>query len=130
MTALEEIRNILWENGISPTDLCRNMPGMYPQKLYYILNHGTKISHNVYTDIMKALNEMGVDIDQPAPRLNLVGKCNRINENIVKLQGDIINAESDSVIDEREKRHILKEIRDIKEKLNKLEENLVNDTKF
>lgn len=128
MTALEEIRNILWENGISPTELCKNMPGMYPQKLYYILNHGMKISHNVYTDIMKALNEMGVDVDQPTPRLNLVGKCNRINENIVKLQGDIIAAEADAVIDDYEKKTILHQIKDIRDKLTLLEKSLNNDS--
>ena len=128
MTALEEIRNILWENGISPTELCKNMPGMYPQKLYYILNHGMKISHNVYTDIMKALNEMGVDVDQPTPRLNLVGKCNRINENIVKLQGEIIAAEADAVIDDYEKKTILHQIKDIRDKLTLLEKSLNNDS--
>lgn len=101
---------------------------MYPQKLYYILNHGMKISHGVYTDIMKALNEMGVDVDQPTPRLNLVGKCNRINENIVKLQGEIISAEADAVIDDYEKKTILHQIKDIRDKLTLLEKSLNNDS--
>lgn len=129
MSALEEIRNILWENGISPTELCKKMPGMYPQKLFYILNHGTKISHNVYTDIMKALADMGVDVEQPSPKLNLVGKCNRVNEGVVKLQGDIINSLADTVIDEQEKRLLLFEIREIRDRLIKLEESL-NEKKF
>lgn len=121
MSAINDIRNIIWQNGITPKELLSYMPKMYIERLMYILNEGTKIDVDTYADFMKAFEKLGIDTEKKTPRLNLIGRTNKIAVMVMHLEADIILAEEDNVIDAKEKSSLVNTISDIRKKLDILE---------